>query len=189
MNILLTNDDGVYAEGIRALYKMFSERYSVTVVAPDRERSAVGHAITLSSPLRVQTVNKNGSFYGYAVTGTPADCVKIAVQELLERPPDMILSGINLGANVGINILYSGTVSAAVFPGSRPGNGLHFFTDIGLTNPAYQLPGRIYSRGKYFSNRIFAATLRRTGGSNKPSLHDNCRIADLRNCRLGHSAG
>jgi 5'-nucleotidase len=75
--------------------------------------SAVGHAITLSSPLRVQEVHKNGSFFGYAVTGTPADCVKIAMQELLERSPDIILSGINLGANVGVNILYSGTVSAA----------------------------------------------------------------------------
>jgi 5'-nucleotidase len=75
--------------------------------------SAVGHAITLALPLRVQEVKKNGSFYGYAITGTPADCVKIAVQELLDRPPDIILSGINPGANVGVNVLYSGTVSAA----------------------------------------------------------------------------
>ena len=75
--------------------------------------SAVGHAITLTSPLRVQEVRKNDAFYGYAVTGTPADCVKIAVQELLERPPDIIISGINPGANIGVNILYSGTVSAA----------------------------------------------------------------------------
>jgi 5'-nucleotidase len=75
--------------------------------------SAVGHAITLTSPLRVREVQKGGSFFGYSVSGTPADCVKIAVQELLERPPDIILSGINVGANVGVNILYSGTVSAA----------------------------------------------------------------------------
>ena len=75
--------------------------------------SAVGHAITLTSPIRVQDVRKNGLFFGHAVKGTPADCVKIAVQELLDSPPDVVLSGINVGANVGVNILYSGTVSAA----------------------------------------------------------------------------
>ncbi|MCD6560620.1 MAG: hypothetical protein J7L16_02530 [Deltaproteobacteria bacterium] len=75
--------------------------------------SAIGHEITLTSPLKVQDVNKNGAFLGYAVTGTLSDCVKIALQELLKSPPDMILSGINPGANAGINILCSGTVSAA----------------------------------------------------------------------------
>jgi 5'-nucleotidase len=75
--------------------------------------SAVGHAITLNLPLRVRKIHKKGNFYGYAVTGTPADCVKIAVKELLKRPPDVVLSGINLGRNVGMDILYSGTVSAA----------------------------------------------------------------------------
>jgi 5'-nucleotidase len=75
--------------------------------------SAVGHAITLSSPLRVHSVYKSGIFYGYGVRGTPADCVKIGVQELLKGPVDMILSGINSGSNVGVNVLYSGTVSAA----------------------------------------------------------------------------
>ena len=113
MNILLTNDDGIHAPGLFALYQALKSDYALHIVAPESEMSAVGHAITLTSPLRVQTVKKNGSFFGYAVTGTPADCVKIAVQELLERPPDIILSGINLGANVGVNILYSGTVSAA----------------------------------------------------------------------------
>ncbi len=113
MRVLLTNDDGIYAPGIDALYEALKTDYEVDVVAPESEMSAVGHAITLSFPLRVQEVKKNGVFFGYAITGTPADCVKIAVQELLERPPDIILSGINLGANVGVNILYSGTVSAA----------------------------------------------------------------------------
>jgi 5'-nucleotidase len=113
MRILLTNDDGIYAPGIFALYESLKTDYDVHVVAPEAEMSAVGHAITLSHPLRVQEVKRNGTFFGYAITGTPADCVKIAVQELLERPPDIILSGINLGANVGVNILYSGTVSAA----------------------------------------------------------------------------
>jgi len=113
MRILLTNDDGIHAPGLYALHETLKSDYEVDIVAPESEMSAVGQAITLTMPLRVQEVQKNGSFFGYAVTGTPADCVKIAVQELLERPPDVILSGINPGANVGVNILYSGTVSAA----------------------------------------------------------------------------
>jgi 5'-nucleotidase len=113
MRILLTNDDGIHAPGLFALHEALKSDHDLDIVAPESEMSAVGHAITLTSPLRVQDVYKNSSFYGYAVTGTPADCVKIAVQELLERPPDLILSGINPGANVGVNILYSGTVSAA----------------------------------------------------------------------------
>ncbi len=113
MRILLTNDDGIHAPGLFALHDALKSDHDLDIVAPESEMSAVGHAITLTSPLRVQDVSKNGAFYGYAVTGTPADCVKIAVKELLERPPDIILSGINPGANVGVNILYSGTVSAA----------------------------------------------------------------------------
>ena len=96
-----------------ALFTELKDDYDLSVVAPVIEMSAVGHAITLSSPLRVQEIKRNGSFFGYGVTGTPADCVKIAVQEILKTPPDIILSGINLGANVGVNVLYSGTVSAA----------------------------------------------------------------------------
>ncbi len=113
LKILLTNDDGIYAPGLAALYRELNAKFDLTVVAPESEMSAVGHAITIASPLRVREVNKNGSFFGYGVSGTPADCVKIAVQELLKSPPDIILSGINLGANVGVNVLYSGTVSAA----------------------------------------------------------------------------
>lgn len=113
MRILLTNDDGIFARGIYALYQVFKDDYEVHVVAPESEQSAVGHAISLSYPLRVKEVYRNGAFYGYAVSGTPADAVKIAVNELLKSPPDMVISGINLGPNVGINVLYSGTVSAA----------------------------------------------------------------------------
>jgi 5'-nucleotidase len=113
MKVLLTNDDGIHAPGLMALYQELHPDFEVEIVAPDSEMSAVGHAITLTSPLRVQAVHKNGTFFGYGVKGTPADCVKIAVQELLESPPDIILSGINPGANVGVNVLYSGTVSAA----------------------------------------------------------------------------
>jgi 5'-nucleotidase len=113
MKVLLTNDDGIHAPGLMALYQELNPDHEVEIVAPDSEMSAVGHAITLTSPLRVQAIHKNGAFFGYGVQGTPADCVKIAVQELLESPPDIILSGINPGANVGVNVLYSGTVSAA----------------------------------------------------------------------------
>ena len=113
MRILLTNDDGINSEGIYALYKELRKIGEVHVVAPDVERSAVGHAITLSDPLRVTEVFKEGAFYGYAVSGTPADCVKIAVMKLLKKKPDVVFSGINLGPNVGISVLYSGTVCGA----------------------------------------------------------------------------
>ncbi len=113
MRVLLTNDDGIYAQGLMALYRELRSDFDLDIVAPESEMSAVGHAISLTSPLRVREVHQNGAFFGHAVAGTPADCVKIAVQELLDERPDMILSGINLGANVGVNVLYSGTVSAA----------------------------------------------------------------------------
>lgn len=113
MKVLLTNDDGIHAPGLNALYNELNGDFDLFVVAPESEMSAVGHAITLDSPLRVREVYKNGSFFGFGVSGTPADCVKIAVQEILETTPDVIISGINLGANVGVNVLYSGTVSAA----------------------------------------------------------------------------
>jgi len=118
MKILLTNDDGIHAPGLFALHETLKSDHDLHIVAPEAEMSAVGHAPENSNrglvdPIRVKTVQKNGCFFGYAVSGTPADCVKIAVQELLDPPPDIILSGINWGNNVGVNILYSGTVSAA----------------------------------------------------------------------------
>jgi len=113
LKILLTNDDGIYAPGLNALYQELNKDFEVSIVAPESEMSAVGHSITLSNPLKIREIKKNGVFFGLSVNGTPADCVKIAVQELLKQAPDIILSGINLGANVGINVLYSGTVSAA----------------------------------------------------------------------------
>jgi 5'-nucleotidase len=114
LKILLTNDDGINAPGLYALHQEIKHLGEVIVVAPDSEKSAVGHAITLSDPLRVVEFQKNGGFFGYAVNGTPADCVKIAYWAILqEQKPDLIISGINLGSNTGVNIIYSGTVSAA----------------------------------------------------------------------------
>lgn len=115
MRILLTNDDGIYSPGIYALYKKLKPLGECIVVAPDAERSAQGHAITLTEPLRVKKVKREEKFFGYAVSGTPADCVKISLMAILKgKPkPDLVISGINLGPNLGINILYSGTVSGA----------------------------------------------------------------------------
>jgi len=113
MKILLTNDDGIYAQGLWALYRELSGRHEVTVIAPDRERSAIGYGITLNAPLRLDKINVNGEFSGYAVSGTPVDCIKLGVLEILKTRPDLVIAGINPGANVGININYSGTVSAA----------------------------------------------------------------------------
>lgn len=110
---MLTNDDGIYAEGLWALYRRFVPQHSVTVVAPDRERSAVGHGITLHRPLRKTRVELYNGLQGYAVNGTPADCIKMGLMEILGKKPDVVVSGINLGANVGVNINYSGTVAAA----------------------------------------------------------------------------
>lgn len=114
MRILLSNDDGIYAPGIAALCDAVQDLGEVDIVAPSGERSAVGHAITLSDPLKVRCVHRNGKLFGYAVSGTPADCVKLAVEgSLLGHKPDLIVSGINLGPNAGISVIYSGTVSAA----------------------------------------------------------------------------
>lgn len=112
MKILLTNDDGIYAEGLCGLFYALSQEHEVYIVAPEVERSAVGHAITIHYPLRVREVRRGKFFWGYAVSGTPADCVKLGIYELV-GPVDLVISGINRGANVGINVLYSGTVSAA----------------------------------------------------------------------------
>ncbi len=115
MRILLTNDDGIYAPGLRALRTELQKLGDVTVVAPATEQSAVGHSITLLTPLLVQEVlDDAGRFLGWAVEGRPADCVKLALQELLPEPPDVVVSGLNAGSNAGINVLYSGTVAAAI---------------------------------------------------------------------------
>ncbi len=113
MLILLSNDDGINAPGLKAAYSGLKNLGEVFVTAPESEQSAVGHAITIADPLRVREVFENGDRFGYAVDGTPADCVKIAVLALMERKPDIVVSGINHGGNYAANIIYSGTVSAA----------------------------------------------------------------------------
>jgi 5'-nucleotidase len=112
-HILICNDDGIDAPGIYALAQEIKRIARVTVIAPDRQQSAVGHAITMQYPLRAMPFSKGGEFFGFAVNGTPADAVKLAVKRLLAEPVDMVISGINHGSNTAINIIYSGTVSAA----------------------------------------------------------------------------
>lgn len=111
--ILVCNDDGIDAPGIYALVQELNKIGAVVVVAPDKPQSAVGHAITMNFPLRAREFRKDGVFFGHAVEGTPADCVKLAVKALLKKKPDLLISGVNHGANTAISIIYSGTVSAA----------------------------------------------------------------------------
>ena len=111
--ILVCNDDGIFSNGIKALAEVADEFGDVEIVAPDRQQSAVGHAITVSTPLRARSFRIDNRFNGQAVSGTPADSIKLAHNQLLNRKPDLVVSGINHGSNAGINILYSGTVSAA----------------------------------------------------------------------------
>ena len=116
--ILVTNDDGITAPGIRALISVMSEIGTVIVVAPDKPQSAMGHAITLNSTLFINKVSKeNAEITEYSCSGTPVDCVKLAVNEILHRKPDLCVSGINHGSNSSINVIYSGTMSAAVEAG------------------------------------------------------------------------
>lgn len=113
MKILVSNDDGIDSAGIHALVNSLKEIADVTVVAPHKEQSAVGHAITMQTPLRVFEYHRDGKFFGYAIDGTPADCVKIGIRNIMNEYPDLMVSGINHGSNTAVNIIYSGTVSAA----------------------------------------------------------------------------
>ena len=112
--ILITNDDGISAPGIQNLVEAVKDLGKIIVVAPDKPQSGMGHAITIGHPLRLHKVNLFEGIEAYTCTGTPVDCVKLAVDKILHRKPDLCLSGINHGANHSINVIYSGTMSAAV---------------------------------------------------------------------------
>lgn len=115
MRILISNDDGIYSNGIRALTEGLVQNNDVYVVAPDREKSATGHSLTLHRPLRLDEVDHLSGVKGaYSTDGTPSDCVKIAIGAILKEPPEVVISGINHGPNMGSDVLYSGTVSAAM---------------------------------------------------------------------------
>ena len=115
MNILITNDDGIRADGIIELAKELAKTHNIYVVAPDTQRSATGHAITIHNPIMVNKEYIDDNIYAYSISGTPEDCVKIGVEALLKEVNiDMVLSGINNGPNLGTDVIYSGTVSAAI---------------------------------------------------------------------------
>ncbi|TVR39808.1 MAG: 5'/3'-nucleotidase SurE [Bacteroidia bacterium] len=112
--ILVTNDDGVMAPGIRHLVKFMLELGEVVVVAPDKPQSGMGHAVTITLPIRLEKITVDGGHDEYSCSGTPVDCVKLAVNKVLKRKPDLLVSGINHGANSSISVIYSGTMSAAI---------------------------------------------------------------------------
>ncbi len=154
MRILLTNDDGIYAPGLRALRPQLQKLGEVLVVAPATEQSAVGHSVTLTTPLIVQEVHdEHKQLLGWAVEGRPADCVKLAVRELLPDPPDLVVSGLNAGSNAGINVLYSGTVAAAIEAA--------FFqcTSIACSQEYTKLKPLDFSRGAELSLRVIEQIL------------------------------
>ncbi|UCH11624.1 MAG: 5'/3'-nucleotidase SurE [Fidelibacterota bacterium] len=153
--ILISNDDGIQAAGLRALCEAMLPLGEVVVMAPEVERSAAGHAITLSDPLRVNEVDLGLSgVTAYACSGTPADCVKLAVLSVLPRRPSLVVSGINHGSNTGINVIYSGTISAAT-EGTILGIPSAAFSVARWTNPefgpakaiSYQVAQRILVQG------------------------------------------
>lgn len=134
MNILLSNDDGIHAPGIRAMYKALKEAgHTVTVVAPMNEQSGVSSSVTLIMPLRVRKIEEP-EFKGMAVFGSPADCVKLALSNLLETKPDLVIAGINAGGNTGVDVIYSGTVAAAL-EGALSG-----YPSLAVSYDAFRLP-------------------------------------------------
>lgn len=113
MKILITNDDGIFAPGVEALAELLSHFGEVVVVCPDTEKSAYSHTIILRNPLKLKKVNFPSIMEAYAVNGSPADCVKLSMEVLLEEKPDIVFSGMNIGPNVGRDVYYSGTIAAA----------------------------------------------------------------------------
>ena len=153
--ILVTNDDGINAPGIRFLIEIMNDFGDVVVVAPDSPKSGMGHAITINSTLYCEpiVINKNEPQSEYSCSGTPVDCVKIAVNEILKRKPDLCVSGINHGSNSSINIIYSGTMSAAVEAGTQG------IPAIGFSLLDYSLDAD-FSHSKEFIKRIVSECLK-----------------------------
>jgi len=145
--ILVTNDDGITSKGIQALVEVAKSLGKVVVVAPDQAQSAMGHAITISKPLRLSKVDIFEDVEAYACSGTPVDCVKLAVDKVLHRKPDLCFSGINHGSNSSINVIYSGTMSAAMEAAIEGINA------IGFSNLDYDPEGDL-TACKNYANRI-----------------------------------
>jgi len=150
MKILVTNDDGINAEGIRVLAKTLSAEHEVTVIAPDAERSGASHSLSYHSPIIYEKADFEGGIHAYRVFGTPADCVKFGILYVLKDKPDVVVSGINRGANLGTDVMYSGTVAAAmeaVYLGVR-GIAISASPFIGITAGHYE------TAAKYLLNNL-----------------------------------
>lgn len=182
--ILVTNDDGIYAPGIAALVAVASTFGDTVVIAPDKPQSGMGHAITINSTLRVQKVPFAGIAEAYTCSGTPVDCVKMAVNKLLSRTPDICISGINHGANDSIKIIYSGTMSAAA-EGAIEG-----IPSIGFSLLDHDINADFTAAAKYAS--IMIADVLQNGlpndvclNVNIPKLHAD-EIRGIKVCRQAH---
>lgn len=163
--ILVTNDDGITAPGLRALIDAMNDLGEVVVVAPDSPQSGMGHAITIGKPLRLDKVEMHGEFLGYQCSGTPVDCVKLAVNKVLHRKPDLCVSGINHGSNSSINVIYSGTMSAAM-EGAIEG-----IPSIGFSLNDYNLDAD-FSAASHFA-KIIARNILTTGMPDNALLNVN----------------
>ncbi len=146
--ILVTNDDGITAPGIRYLISIMKKIGEVIVVAPDRPQSGMGHAITVNDNLYCDEVHLDDEIKEYSCSGTPADCVKIATQEIMKRKPDICVSGINHGSNSSINVIYSGTMSAAVEAGTNN------IPAIGFSLLDYAMDADFSETGEYITEMV-----------------------------------
>lgn len=152
--ILVINDDGINAPGLRALIQVMNDIGDVVVVAPDSAQSGMGHAITINSTLHLDKIsNTSEKQQEYSCTGTPADCVKLAINEILERRPDLCVSGINHGSNSSINVIYSGTMSAAIEA------GIEGIPAIGFSLLDYNYNAN-FEASKYFAKKITKSVLK-----------------------------
>ena len=163
--ILVTNDDGITSHGIQALVKAMEDLGEVVVVAPDSPQSGMGHAITLNKPLRLVKVDYHGEVIGYQCSGTPVDCVKLGIDKILNRTPDLIVSGINHGSNSSINVIYSGTMSAAVE------GGIEGIPSIGFSNLSYNLDADLTESIKY--STMIASQVLKNGLPSRTVLNVN----------------
>jgi 5'-nucleotidase len=150
--ILVTNDDGITSPGIRNLVEAAKPLGKVIVVAPDKAQSGMGHAITIGNPLRMDKVDIFGKVEAWQTSGTPVDCVKLAVDKILHRKPDLCISGINHGANHSINVIYSGTMSAAMEA------SIESIPSIGFSLLDYRFEAD-FSAAKFYANKIIKTVL------------------------------
>ncbi len=183
--ILVTNDDGITAPGIRKLVEFMNEIGEVVVVAPNSPQSGKGHAITINSTLTFEEINLEGPQKDFSLSGTPVDCVKFALDKILDRKPDLVVSGINHGANSSINVIYSGTMSAAVEAGVEGLQAIGF----SLLDFSWDAD---FTQGKRFIQEIAKKTLENplpkgiVLNVNIPKLKES-EIKGIKVCRQAHA--